>query len=98
MPAAAESFREHALQNAYNSYFHGSFYWGDWDMYWTDHHDDKQNMVLRAVSGGPVYFSDKTGRTKAEHVWPLIYRDGQDYSLRSAWPADSGLSDYRSCS
>jgi raffinose synthase len=77
VPQEKDGFKEHALQNAYNSFFHGHFYWGDWDMYWTDNHDDRQNMVLRAVSGGPVYFSDKLGATKAEHIWPLVYRDGK---------------------
>jgi hypothetical protein len=77
MPEADHSFREHALQNAYNSFFHGVFYWGDWDMFWTNNPDDKQNMVLRAVSGGPIYFSDKLGRTNPANVWPLVFRDGR---------------------
>lgn len=77
VPEVEDGFKEHALQNAYNSYFHGPFYWGDWDMYWTKNQDDQQNMVLRAVSGGPIYFSDKVGATVAEHVWPLIYQDGK---------------------
>jgi raffinose synthase len=77
VPQEADGFKEHAFQNAYNSYYHGHFYWGDWDMYWTQNHDDRQNMVLRAVSGGPVYFSDKLGRTNADHIWPLIYRNGK---------------------
>lgn len=76
-PLEKDGFKEHALQNAYNSLFHGAFYWGDWDMFWTKNHDDKQNMVLRAVSGGPIYFSDKVGNTNAELIFPLIYRDGK---------------------
>jgi len=77
VPEEATGFREHALQNAYNSYFHGPFYWGDWDMYWSTNHDDVQNMTLRAVSGGPVYVSDKLGITNPDHIWPLVYRDGR---------------------
>jgi raffinose synthase len=77
VPGNEISFKEHALQNAYNSYYHGEFYWGDWDMFWTNHEEDIQNAVLRAVSGGPVYFSDKVGETDPEKVWPLILNNGR---------------------
>jgi len=49
LPQIANGFGEHALQNAYNSVYHGPFYWGDWDMFWTGHHDAVPHMVLRAV-------------------------------------------------
>ncbi|MCM3717771.1 Sip1-related alpha-galactosidase [Fictibacillus phosphorivorans] len=77
VPGEEISFKEHALQNAYNSYYHGQFYWGDWDMFWTNHEEDIQNAVLRAVSGGPVYFSDRPGETDADKIWPLILEDGR---------------------
>ncbi|KRF37983.1 Sip1-related alpha-galactosidase [Paenibacillus sp. Soil787] len=77
VPQDQFGFAEHALQNAYNSYYHGAFYYGDWDMYWTKNHDDIQNAVLRSVSGGPIYFSDAPGNTDASKIWPLIYRDGK---------------------
>lgn len=77
VPEEATGFREHALQNAYNSFFHGAFYWGDWDMFWSSNHDAVQNMTLRAISGGPVYVSDKIGGTDAKHIWPLVFRDGR---------------------
>ncbi|NQX58440.1 Sip1-related alpha-galactosidase [Paenibacillus qinlingensis] len=77
MPKSQSGFREHALQNAYNSYYHGSFYWGDWDMFWTINHDDQQNAVLRAISGGPVYISDPLGQTNPLLLLPLIYNDGK---------------------
>jgi hypothetical protein len=77
MPKERRGFREHALQNAYNSYYHGSFYWGDWDMFWTINHDDKLSSVLRAVSGGPVYVSDALGATNPALLRPLIYDDGR---------------------
>lgn len=46
-------------------------------MFWTDNHDDVQNMVLRAVSGGPIYFSDEVGKTNPENILPLVYNDGK---------------------
>ncbi|WP_276357128.1 Sip1-related alpha-galactosidase [Cohnella caldifontis] len=76
VPQEKRGFPEHALQNAYNSFYHGAFYWGDWDMYWTRNHDDVQNAVLRSVSGGPVYVSDALEKTDPAKLWPLIYRDG----------------------
>lgn len=77
VPQDKGSFREHALQNAYNSFYHGELYWGDWDMYWTVNHDDRVNMVLRAVSGGPIYISDAVGKTNPDLILPLVYQDGR---------------------
>lgn len=77
LPKIANGFGEHALQNAYNSFYHGAFYWGDYDMFWTGHHDALPHMALRAVSGGPLYFSDAPGKTNAAVVWPLVYSDGR---------------------
>lgn len=77
LPKIVDGFGEHALQNAYNSVYHGPFYWGDWDMFWTGHHDAVPHMTLRAVSGGPVYFSDGPGRTNPDIIRPLVYGDGK---------------------
>ncbi|RKN86321.1 Sip1-related alpha-galactosidase [Paenibacillus ginsengarvi] len=77
LPKIVNGFGEHALQNAYNSVYHGPFYWGDWDMFWTMHHDSVPHMTLRAVSGGPIYFSDGPGRTNPDIIRPLIYGDGK---------------------
>ena len=77
VPQEMNGFKEHALQNAYNSLYHGAFYWGDWDMYWTENHDDVQNMILRVISGGPIYFSDAIDQTNPDKIWPLIYKDGR---------------------
>jgi hypothetical protein len=77
VPQEERSFREHALQNVYNSLYHGQFYWGDWDMFWTIHPDALPNSVLRAVSGGPVYISDPVGQTDPDLIRPLVFRDGR---------------------
>ena len=76
-PATPHGFREHALQNAYNSLLHSQRYWGDWDMFWSEHHEQEQNAILRAMSGGPVYISDAVGKTSAEAIRPLILDDGR---------------------
>jgi raffinose synthase len=77
VPTAAHGFREHAIQNAYNSLLQGQLYWGDWDMFWSDHAESWQNTVLRAVSGGPVYISDPAGKTDPQYILPLVLQDGR---------------------
>ncbi len=76
VPNEKNGFREHVIQNGYNSLLQGQFYWGDWDMFYTDHKENRCNSMLRAVSGGPVYISDKVGETDPAWVWPLIRKDG----------------------
>lgn len=81
-PGQPESFREHLLQNAYNALYHGELYVCDWDMFWTDHPDAARHALLRAVSGGPVYCSDKVGRTVPAVLAPLSYLDGRILRMR----------------
>ncbi|KRE48425.1 Sip1-related alpha-galactosidase [Paenibacillus sp. Soil724D2] len=77
VPQNPDNFAEHALQNVYNSYYHGQLYWGDWDMFWTVHQDAERHALLRAVSGGPVYFSDPPHATNPQVLWPLIDDKGR---------------------
>ena len=76
-PENREWFTQHLLQCAYNSMVQGQFLWCDWDMWWTDDSQAVKNSVLRAMSGGPIYISDKIGRTKKSVLEPLIYQDGR---------------------
>ena len=76
-PNKADGFAEHLLQNAYNALYHNELYGCDWDMFWTMHKDAKKHSLLRAVSGGPVYTSDKPGATDPEVLKPLVYHDGE---------------------
>ncbi|MBE5039701.1 Sip1-related alpha-galactosidase [Ructibacterium gallinarum] len=70
-------FVQHLLQCSFNSLVQGQFLWCDWDMWWTDDSQAIKNSVLRAMSGGPVYISDKIGRTRKEVLLPLMYEDGR---------------------
>lgn len=79
VPDAPGGFLEHLKQNAYGALLFGPMYWGDFDMFWSAHEKGVQHAMLRAVSGGPVYISDKVGQTDAGVLWPLISSDGTVY-------------------
>lgn len=76
-PEDAEWFVSHILMCAYNSLVQGQFYWCDWDMWWTDDSQALKNSILRAVSGGPIYVSDKIGRSRRELLEPLALSNGK---------------------
>ena len=76
VPKVKHGFREHAVQNAYCSLWAGLFYYGDWDMFFSDHPENTQNAILRAISGGPIYTSDPVGKSDKSEIMPLIFHDG----------------------
>lgn len=76
VPLRENGFEEHMLQNVYNSLYHNAIYYGDWDMFWSNHEDAQKHALLRALSGGPVYVSDKVGESDADVIKPLCYKDG----------------------
>lgn len=89
VPDKEGGFSEHLLQNAYNALYHNELYCCDWDMFWTMHEDCVKHSLLRAVSGGPVYISDKIGATNLEVLKPLVYKDGRILMMnRSAKPTE----------
>ncbi|MBR3893891.1 MAG: hypothetical protein IKJ35_01960 [Clostridia bacterium] len=77
MPESREWFAKNILQCAYNGLLQGQYYVNDWDMWWTDDEQAMKNSLCRAVSGGPIYVSDKLGRTNAEVLKPLVLSDGR---------------------
>lgn len=77
MPENAEWFSKHVLQCAYNSLFYGEVYVGDWDMWWTDDGQAQKNSLLRAISGGPVYVSDRLNRSNRDILSPIVTDDGK---------------------
>ena len=84
-PMRENGFEEHLLQNAYNSLYHTILYHGDWDMFWSSHPDASKHAVIRALSGGPIYVSDKIGESNPEILSKLCYSDGT--ILRAKNPA-----------
>ncbi len=88
VPDNENSFSEHLLQNTYNSLYHDELYYCDFDMFWTNHKDAIKHGLLRAISGGPIYFSDKLNDTNLKTIEPLIYKDGSIIRMsRTAKPS-----------
>lgn len=88
-PHREGSFVEHLMENAYNALYHDEICCCDWDMFWTSHPDSGKHALLRAISGGPVYFSDRVGETDPAVLRPLIYTDGTlPMMIRSARPTE----------
>ncbi len=95
VPEDEKGFREHMLQNSFNAVWHSQIYFCDWDMFWTKHEDAVRHALVRAVSGGPIYFSDRIGETRGEVLEPLIYGDGKILRMeRSALPAPDCIFDF----
>lgn len=70
-------FAKHVLQCAYNGLVQGQFCFNDWDMWWSDDEQAVKNSVLRSISGGPIYVSDRLGRSRPEIFAPLCFSDGR---------------------
>lgn len=76
-PTHERGFIKHLTQNVYNAVWHSQIYLCDYDMWWSDHPESAiQSGVLRAISGSPVYISDKIGQTNRANILPLLDDDG----------------------
>lgn len=76
-PDVQNGFKNHMIQNIYNSLFLNDLYYLDFDMWWTEHESNIQSSVLRAISGGPVYVSDKIGETNGKILARLLDDNGK---------------------
>lgn len=77
MPDDEAWFKKHINHCAYNTLFWGNLYYTDWDMFWTNDKQALKNTVLHALSGGPVYISDKIGETNPSILKGLCREDGK---------------------
>jgi raffinose synthase len=78
--AAAQA--RHVVINALNNLWTHTFSLPDWDMFWSRHPYAAFHARARAISGGPVYVSDRPGRHDTALLKKLVLRDGR--ALR--WP------------
>ena len=89
IPESREWFAKNILQCAFNGLLQGQFYVNDWDMWWTDDAQAEKNSLCHAISGGPIYVSDKLGRTNPGVLKPLMFEDGRILRLSdSATPTE----------
>ncbi|HEY9232224.1 MAG TPA: Sip1-related alpha-galactosidase, partial [Blastocatellia bacterium] len=77
LPDNPQNVKEHVYQNAYNAYWTSSFAFPDWDMFQTHDPHAEFHAVARAISGGPVYFTDEPGKEHAELLRRLTFDDGR---------------------
>lgn len=71
-----KSMNTFVTNNIFNSFYHSYFSVTDWDMMMSGNDTTLMNVVLHAVSGAPVYLSDRPGETVAESVLPFCLSDG----------------------
>lgn len=94
LPEDSAWFSKHIMQCSYNDLIQGQLYYCDWDMWWTDDGQALKNSILRAVSGGPVYVSDKLERSRKELLMPLCLSNGKILRCdRPAMPAEDCLTE-----
>ena len=58
-PAEPKTFAEHIFNNALNAVWVQNFALPDWDMFQSSHPAGAFHAAARAISGGPIYVSDK---------------------------------------
>ncbi|CAN6165573.1 unnamed protein product [Urochloa humidicola] len=75
-PRDPASHTIHVASVAYNSLFLGEFMQPDWDMFQSLHPAAEYHGAARAISGGPVYVSDKPGCHDLGVLRKLVLPDG----------------------
>lgn len=77
LPDTPQNTKEHTYYNAYNAYWTSNFAYPDWDMFQSHDPHGAYHAIARAISGGPVYITDKPGMERAEILLPLAASDGR---------------------
>lgn len=76
-PNKPESHQRHVHENAMVAIWSSTFGLPDWDMFWSAHPQGAFHAAARAISGGPVYVSDKPGQHDFDLLRKLITSDGR---------------------
>ncbi len=84
-PHKLESHPNHVFLNALNAMWASTFSIPDWDMFWSGHQAGAFHAAARALSGGPVYVSDRPGQQNFDVLRKLCTSDGR--VLRCEAPA-----------
>jgi raffinose synthase len=83
-PQRPESHGLHLHANALVGMWFGEFMLPDWDMFQSSHERGAFHAAARAISGGPVYVSDKVGAHDFELLRKVVLSDGS--VLRADYP------------
>lgn len=75
-PQRPASHGQHLYVNATVGLWFGEFMHPDWDMFQSRHERGAFHAAARAISGGPVYVSDKPGVHDFELLRKLVLSDG----------------------
>jgi len=75
-PARPETHGAHLYANAQVGLWFGEFMHPDWDMFQSGHEWGAYHAAGRAISGGPVYVSDKPGAHDFDLLGKLVCSDG----------------------
>lgn len=75
-PKRTELHMEHVVVNALFGLWWGGLFTPDWDMFHSRHEWGHFHAVSRAISGGPIYVSDKPGYHEPELLSALTLADG----------------------
>jgi len=75
-PARSDTHGPHVYANAVVGLWFGQFVQPDWDMFQSAHPMAAFHAAARAVSGGPVYVSDKPGEHDFDLLGKLVCSDG----------------------
>ena len=76
-PDKVHSHRQHVRDNAANALWTSGFARPDWDMFYSRHPWAGYHAAARAVSGGPVYVSDRVGESDPTLIRRLLDGDGR---------------------
>jgi raffinose synthase len=75
-PRRPESHSAHLYANAHVGLWFGQFMQPDWDMFQSGHEWGAFHAAARALSGGPVYVSDRPGEHDVALLRKLVCSDG----------------------
>lgn len=84
-PERDGSHQCHVVYNAMNNLWSSQFALPDWDMFWSGRDHSAFHAAARAISGGPVYFSDRPNEQDFQLLNKLCISNGR--VLRCAQPA-----------
>ena len=82
-PANPESHSVHVFTNAVNSIWLSEFTGCDWDMFQTKHEFAGFHAAARAISGGPIYVSDKVDEHDYDIIAKLTSSDGKIFRAKN---------------